>query len=77
MVKDNRPLLPPKNQMDWCDPENAPILAARIKDHWERQGYAVTTRLIRFGGKTPMRGIRSDMVSGLPYGYDIGVRHAR
>ena len=62
-------MMSPKKWVDWIDPGNAPILAARIRDYWEKRGYLVDTWLIPLAaagnGRTGVS-IRSNMKGGFP-----------
>ncbi|MCW5725218.1 MAG: phosphoglycolate phosphatase [Maricaulaceae bacterium] len=55
---------------DFCTPEGARRLKARIEAFWAERGYNVTIDLVDAGFMPAMRSartdVRSDMVNGLP-----------
>lgn len=55
---------------DWCAPENAHVLANRIKAYWSKRGKTVNVELFAAkankGSNLHHFAIRSDMIGGRP-----------
>jgi hypothetical protein len=57
-------------EADFCTPDGARRLKAKIEEYWKERGYNVDVKLVEAGFVPAMRSartdVRSDMVNGMP-----------